>query len=77
MHGKNQKISFLQRTDGKESIKEKSRHLCNSAHIDRYIFSYYGYFLNQEYNKYLEKRSMNMVSVAYKDNLHKSNIHQK
>lgn len=45
-------------------IKEKSRHLCYSAHIDRYIYSYYGYLLNQKYNKYLEKRNMDMVAVA-------------
>lgn len=32
----------------KDGIKEKSRHLCYSAHIDRYIYSYYGYLLNQD-----------------------------
>ncbi len=59
----------------KDGIKEKSRHLCYSAHIDRYIYSYYGYLLNQKYNKYLEERNMNWVAVAYRDNLHKNNIH--
>ncbi len=60
----------------KDGMKEKkSRHLCYSAHIDRYIYSYYGYLLNQKYNKYLEERNMDMVAVAYRDNLHKSNIH--
>lgn len=69
------KFNKFKKEDGKGSIKEKSRHLCYSAHIDRYIYSYYGYLLNQEYNKYLEKHSMNMVAVAYRDNLHKNNIH--
>lgn len=69
------KFNKFNRENGKGHIKEKSRHLCYSAHIDRYIYSYYGYLLNQEYNKYLERHSMNMVAVAYRDNLHKSNIH--
>lgn len=48
---------------------------CYSAHIDRYIYSYYGYLINQEYNRYLEEHNMSMVAVAYRDTLHKSNIH--
>lgn len=69
------KFNKFTRKDGKGYIKEKSRHLCYSAHIDRYIYSYYGYLLNQKYNKYLEERNMDMVAVAYRDNLHKNNIH--
>lgn len=56
-------------------IKEKTRDLCYSAHIDRYIYSYYSYLLNQEYNKYLQLHDMNMSVVAYRDNLKKNNIH--
>ena len=69
------KFNKFTRKDGRGYIKEKSRHLCYSAHIDRYIYSYYGYLLNQQYNKYLEERNMNLVAVAYRDNLHKNNIH--
>lgn len=69
------KFNKFTKRDGMGYIKEKSRHLCYSAHIDRYIYSYYGYLLNQKYNKYLEERNMDMVAVAYRDNLHKSNIH--
>ena len=69
------KFNKFTRKDGRGYIKEKSRHLCYSAHIDRYIYSYYGYLLNQKYNKYLEERNMNLVAVAYRDNLHKNNIH--
>ena len=69
------KFNKFRKENGKGSVKEKSRDICYSAHIDRYIYSYYGYLLNQEYNKYLEKRGMNMAAVAYRDNLHKSNIH--
>ena len=45
------KFNKFTRKDGRGYIKEKSRHLCYSAHIDRYIYSYYGYLLNQKYNK--------------------------
>lgn len=56
-------------------IKEKTREICYSAHIDRYIYSYYGFLLNQNYNDYVMKHEINDVAVAYRDNLKKSNIH--
>lgn len=56
-------------------LKIKKRQLCYSAHIDRYIYSYYGYLLNRKYNEYLEARGLGEVAVAYRDNLHKNNIH--
>ena len=43
------KFNKFTKKDGMGYIKEKSRHLCYSAHIDRYIYSYYGYLLNQKY----------------------------
>lgn len=69
------KFNKFTKREGVGEIKEKSRHLCYSAHVDRYIYSYYGYLLNQKYNKYLEEHNMDMIAVAYRDNLHKSNIH--
>ena len=69
------KFNKYKKENGKGYIKEKSRDLCYSAHIDRHIFSYYGYLVNQEYNKYLENHNMELVAVAYRDNLRKSNIH--
>ncbi|WP_440321155.1 antiviral reverse transcriptase Drt2 [Laedolimicola sp.] len=69
------KFNKFTKTAGVGKVKEKSRHLCYSAHVDRYIYSYYGYLLNQKYDKYLAEHDMNMVAVAYRDNLHKSNIH--
>lgn len=68
------KLTKFRKVNGKGAIKEKWRELCYAAHIDRYIYSYYGYLLNQEYNVYLEDRDMNMVAVAYRDNLKQSNI---
>lgn len=60
---------------GKGEIKEKTRELCYSAHTDRYIYSYYGYLINQAYNEYMKTHGMDMVAVAYRDNLKKNNIH--
>ena len=69
------KFNKFKKIDGVGRIKEKSRELCYSAHVDRYIYSYYGYLVNQAYNQYMQNRGLNMVAVAYRDNLKKSNIH--
>lgn len=60
---------------GKGEIREKTRELCYSAHIDRYIYSYYGFLINQSYNNYVLENNIDMVAVAYRDNLGKNNIH--
>lgn len=53
----------------------KTRELCYSAHIDRYIFQYYGYKLNQLYNERVVNDGINDSVIAYRDNLKKNNIH--
>jgi len=58
-----------------KGIKPKKRELCYSAHIDRYIFQFYGYKLNQLYNQRAEKDHINDSAIAYRDNLNKNNIH--
>lgn len=65
----------FKKADGIGIIKEKTRDLCYSAYIDRYIYSYYGYLVNQSYNQYMQDRNIDMVAVAYRDNLNKNNIH--
>lgn len=60
--------------DGKE-CKYKEREIYYASHIDRYIYQYYGYLLNQKYNKKVKKLGINRTSIAYRTNLHKSNIH--
>ena len=69
------KFNKYRKVNGIGEVQEKSRDLCYSAHVDRYIYSYYGYLINQAYDQYMEKRNLNMVSVAYRDNLGKNNIH--
>lgn len=58
-----------------KGIVLKTRDLCYSAHIDRYIYAYYSFLINQKYNEYLQRQDMDMVAVAYRDNLKKNNIH--
>ena len=46
----------------------KDREIFYSAHIDRYIFSYYGFKLNQFYNARLVADGTDDVSIAYRNN---------
>jgi hypothetical protein len=55
-------------------IKPKERELCYSSHVDRCIFQYYGYKLNQLYNSRVEKDGISNSAIAYRDNLKKNNI---
>ncbi len=54
--------------------KSKVRNICYSAHIDRYIYSYYSYKLNEIYNSKVQKYEINEVAIAYRNNLKKNNI---
>ena len=58
-----------------KGIVAKERNLCYSAHIDRYIFQYYGYLLNERYNARVIKDGLNNSVIAYRNNLGKNNIH--
>ena len=70
-----QKFEKFDETKPKK-IKEKTRPICYSSHLDRYIFSYYGFHLNQEYNKRIVQDKIDDCVLAYRDNLEKqSNIH--
>lgn len=70
-----QKFEKFDETKPKK-IKEKTRPICYSSHLDRYIFSYYGFKLNQEYNKRIVQDKIDDCVLAYRDNLEKqNNIH--
>lgn len=59
-----------------KGIKHKERELCYSAHIDRCIYQYYGYTLNQAYNERTQNDGTNSCAIAYRNNMFgKSNIH--
>ncbi len=76
-HGFYPFVHYTQRFNkfSKGEIKPKERELCYSAHIDRYIYSYYGYKLNQKYDKRAVDDGINDVALAYRDNLGLNNIH--
>ncbi|WP_306569236.1 reverse transcriptase/maturase family protein [Faecalispora jeddahensis] len=59
----------------KTGVKKKIRPICYSAHIDRCIYQYYGFLLNEKYNEYVAKYGFSDSVVAYRTNLHKNNIH--
>lgn len=71
-------VQEFEKFDSKETnkIKRKERPICYSSHLDRYIFSYYGFQLNQKYNKRIVQDKINDCVLAYRDNLEKqNNIH--
>lgn len=55
--------------------QEKIRDICYAAHIDRCIYQYYSFMLNELYNKRVRVDGISDVAVAYRTDLHKSNIH--
>lgn len=58
-----------------EGKKKKNRDIFYSSHIDRYIYQYYSFYLNTEYNKYLKEHNLDNTVTAYRTNLNRSNIH--
>lgn len=68
-------IRTFNKYDKEKGIKTKEREICYSAHIDRCIFQFYGYKLNQLYNSKAETDGINNSAIAYRDNLGKNNIH--
>lgn len=61
--------------DGRNNIR-KNREIYYSSHIDRYIYQYYGYQLNNQYNKIAKKYGINKASIAYRNTFKgKCNIH--
>lgn len=56
-------------------IKTKTRDIRYSSHIDRYIYQYYNDKFCKKYNKFAKTSGINNVSIAYRNNLQKNNIH--
>lgn len=55
--------------------KIKERDICYAAHIDRCIYQYYSFLLNELYNKRTYEDGISQVAIAYRTNLHQNNIH--
>ena len=58
-----------------KGLREKTRDICYAAHIDRCIYQYYSFILNELYNERVQIDGTSDVAVAYRTDLHKSNIH--
>lgn len=54
--------------------RDKTRDICYAAHIDRCIYQYYSFMLNELYNERVRIDGTSDVAVAYRTDLHKSNI---
>lgn len=54
-------------SEGNKYIKEKNRDIYYAAHIDRFIYEYYGNRLNDKYNNYMKMKGINRVSTAYRN----------
>lgn len=46
----------------------KTRSIMYSAHIDRYIYEYYAYLINERYNQYTKIHGTSRCSLAYRTN---------
>lgn len=55
--------------------KTKERDICYAAHIDRCIYQYYSFLLNELYNQRVVRDDISQVAVAYRTDLRQSNIH--
>ena len=57
-----------------EGKKVKKREICYAAHMDRCIYQYYAYILNEYYNQRIREDGIEKVPVAYRTDLKDSNI---
>lgn len=53
---------------------QKTRDICYAAHLDSCIYQYYSYILNEKYNSRIKELGISEVPVAYRTDLHWSNI---
>ena len=59
-----------------KSVKIKEREICYSAHLDRCIYQYYSFLINEKYNQFAEQYGFANSAIAYRNNmLGKNNIH--
>lgn len=72
IHYKKQTIKYNGKTRQK---KTKNRDICYAAHLDRCIYQYYSYILNELYNSCVYQNGISDVPIAYRTDLGKSNIY--
>lgn len=52
--------------------KDKTRKICISSHLDKCIYQYYSFMLNEYYNSWMDQHNIGDVAIAYRTNLHKA-----
>lgn len=67
-------VKKIYKFNKKKGRYDKERPICYASHIDRCIYQYYAYILNQIYNKKVCELKIDECSIAYRDNKGKSNI---
>lgn len=63
-----QEFYKFSKKDGKNQVTCKKRPICYSAHIDRCIYKYYGFLLNEKYNEYALNNGIDDCVIAYRTN---------
>lgn len=59
---------YTNSSEGQKYVKHKDRDIFYAAHIDRFIYQYYGNRLSYRYNLYSKRNGINRVSTAYRNN---------
>lgn len=54
--------------------KVKEREICYAAHMDRCIYQYYAFVINEYYNQRIREDGIEKIPVAYRTDLRDSNI---
>lgn len=66
---------IIKRVKNGHKADPKEREIYYASYIDSWIYRYYSYLINEKYNEYLAQTGLSSVSVAYRTNLSKNNIH--
>ncbi len=67
---------YISDSEGVKHKKTKVRNIYYAAHIDRFIYEYYGNRLNNQYNCYVKEHGINRAVIAYRNcTPGKCNIH--
>ena len=64
----------MEKYNKKTGKKVKEREICYAAHMDRCIYQYYAFVINEYYNQRIREDGIEKVPVAYRTDLKDSNI---
>lgn len=64
----------MEKYSKKTGKKVKKREICYAAHMDRCIYQYYAFLINEYYNQRIREDNIEKIPVAYRTDLKDSNI---